>query len=173
MMRSLDVHSEHSRLASASNKAYFRKYASGRVRSPCRVLPKSDKLSPKNALPSCVTLIVLPAAGAQGAQLTTLSALSLPLPELPKLHVSPLDVLSFLLHNPPVTLAAAFGIAYLVTARSSVLACCSRWYAYSPTFECNQVLTLVCTTLGAPADSCALEVFGAPYCHHPLGSCCC
>ena len=79
------------------------------------MLPKSNKLCPIKAMPSCVTLVILPAAGAQGAQLTTLSALSLPLPEMPNLHVSPLDVLSFLLHNPPVTLAAAFGIAYLVT----------------------------------------------------------
>ena len=50
-----------------------------------------------------------------------MAALSLQVPELPKLHVSPLDVLGFLLHNPPITLFAAFAVAYLVSLDSKTV----------------------------------------------------
>ena len=69
---------------------------------------------------------VLPAPEAHAGQLASMAALSLQMPELPKLHVSPLDVLWFLLHNPPITLFAAFAVAYLVSLLSCVF-CCKFW----------------------------------------------
>jgi hypothetical protein len=71
---------------------------------------------------ACVYAEALPAASAAPEQLdlASFAALSLPVPQLPALHVSLLDVLSFLLHNPPVTLVAAFAIAYLVRSAPGV-----------------------------------------------------
>ena len=64
---------------------------------------------------SVSSIAVLPAPEAHASQLASMAALGLQVPELPKLHISPLDVFWFLLHNPPITLFAAFAVAYLVS----------------------------------------------------------
>lgn len=93
---------------------------------------------------ACVYAEALPAASAAPEQLHlgSFAALSLPVPQLPTL----LDVLSFLLHNPPVTLVAAFAIAYLVS---------SAWLCNGLTSGVNLPNLALCAHLEQEAALCS------------------